>query len=75
MTDHDPRILKHIDALSRVGNDLDAFIAALDALRADRNLPSAAKNAVLRTLAQDQAIQYVAAVTGKAPRPVQPAEG
>jgi hypothetical protein len=30
---------------------------------------------VLKTLAQDQAIQYVAAVTGKVPRPVRPAEG
>jgi hypothetical protein len=67
---HDPRILQHIDRLAQAANDFDEFVAALDELRLDRNLPGSAKRAVLKTLAQDQAIQYVAAVTGKSPRRV-----
>ena len=75
MSDHDPRILKHIDALAQVGTDMEKFVAALDAIRADRNLPSSAKQAILKTLAQEQAIHYLAAVTGKTPAPITPPEG
>lgn len=71
MSEADPRIVKHVDALARVGTDLEKFLSALDALREDKNLPTAAKRAVLQTLAQDQAIQYVAAVTGRTPRRMQ----
>jgi hypothetical protein len=72
---HDPRLVKHVEAIARAGTDLDAFIAALDALRTDHNVPSAGKQAILKTLAQDQAIQYVAAFTGKTLRPLKPQQG
>jgi hypothetical protein len=68
MSDHDPRVLQHVDAIASAGQDFHAFVAALDALRSDLSIPAAAKRAILKTIAQDQAIQYVAAVTGKTPR-------
>ena len=72
MSDHDPRILKHIDALAAVGTDMEKFAAALDAIRTDTNLPSAGKIAILKTLAQNQALAWLVAVTGQ--KPVIPAE-
>jgi hypothetical protein len=72
---HDPRLIKHVEAIARAGTDLDAFVAALDALRSDRNVPNAGKQAILKTLAQDQAIQYVAAFTGKSLRLLKPQQG
>jgi hypothetical protein len=70
MSDHDPRVLKHIDALAAVGTDVQKFMVALDAIRTDRNLSSAAKTAILKTLAQEQAIGWVAAASGEKPAPI-----
>ena len=75
MSDHDPRILKHVDALAAVGTDVQKFVEALDAMRTDPNLPHAGRIAILKTLAQDQAVAWIAAVTGKKPLPITPADG
>jgi hypothetical protein len=64
MTDVDPRILKHIEALANAGTDLDAFVAALAEIRTDRNLTRTAKTAILKTLAMEQSIHYLSACTG-----------
>lgn len=69
MSDHDPRVLKHIEALYQVGRDVEKFIEALDAIRLDKNLPNKGRIAILKTLAQEQAIGYYVACTGQEPKP------
>ncbi len=74
MSDHDPRILKHVKTLTEVGTDVEKFVTALEAIRTDRNLSSVAKKAIMRTIAQDQAIAFLAAATGETPRPIKRAD-
>ena len=67
MSQHDARLLEHIDALAQAGTDLEAFLVAIDAVRRDPNLSSAARNAIWKTLARDQTIHYLTAITGRMP--------
>lgn len=69
MSDHDPRVTKHLEGLVQSGSDLQKFVAALDAIRTDLNLPTAGRTALLKTLAMEQALGYLSAVSGKQPNP------
>lgn len=66
LSPRDRRITKHIRAISEAGTDIEAFSAAVRAVRDDPSLTSAHREAIYKTLAQDAAQAYFVFATGKA---------
>jgi hypothetical protein len=64
--ERDRRILKHIKALADAGTDVKKFVSALQSVRTDNALNHAQKVAIYKTLAQEAAVGYRYAMSGKA---------
>lgn len=65
LSPRDRRITKHIRNIADAGTDIEAFAAAVRAVRDDPSLTSAHRDAIFKTLAQEAGQAYYVFTSGK----------
>ncbi len=63
----DPKFVFYMKALFEASADFEAFLGVLNDIRADASLTAIQRQAIVRTIAHDQAVQYALALQGMLP--------
>ena len=66
----DPAFIKYMKKLFGAGADFEAFLSVLYEIKTDTTLNAMQRQALIRTVAHDQAVQYALALQGMLPNQV-----